>query len=562
MQIDKIRAIWLFFCMFLVSTASTALGQNEGLGDLDEAINKKIDAQSLQDLEGVAALVESALAKGLDDENTSFAKKMLGSISLQRGQAIVGRLKQGGISPGQFQQLRTEALGSLEKAVENDPALGDAHMLIASLSVLPGGNPKRAMEAANAAIENIEDSAKRSEAFVMRALLQEDVDKRIEDLNSAVVADPGNMKAIQARAVLQLQRGETDAGVSDLKMLLEKDPSNTGAAVAAAEALIQMDRAEDAVEILNGAIKAQPSAPLYLLRSELRRVEGKDDEAMADLDRALAMEANNPAALLLRAENRLRKDDVDGARADVDSAMALQPGNGRGVFLRSIIAAQQQRYADAINDMKILVRNQPENTIWALQLGNYYQLDDRPRKAIEVASEILKRESDQWQALRLRGDAYLSINEHDKAIADYEAALQIPVATEEELETNPSAMSAQSRSGLANNLAWVLATSPKDELRNGEKALKYGTEAAELTEFKEPHILSTLAAAYAESGDFNKAIEWAEKAVNLGKDQGHEQLEQLEKELDSYRENKPWREEQNVEENKIPILSPEEVIDT
>ena len=274
------------------------------------------------------------------------------------------------------------------------------------------------------------------------------------------------------------------------------------------------------------------------------------------------MDGNNPAALLLRAENKLRKDDIDGAKTDVDNAMALQPGNGRGIFLRSLIAAQQQRYADAINDMKLLVRNQPENTIWALQLGNYYQLDNRPRKAIEVATDILKQKADDWQALRLRGDAYLSISEHDKAVADYEAALQLPLATEEQLETDPSAMSKTSRSGLANNLAWVLATSPKDELRNAEKSVKYGTEAAELTEFKEPHILSTLAAAYAESGDFAKAIEWAEKAVELGKAEEHEQLEQLEKELESYRENKPWREEQKVDENKTPILSPEEVIDT
>ena len=77
-----------------------------------------------------------------------------------------------------------------------------------------------------------------------------------------------------------------------------------------------------------------------------------------------------------------------------------------------------------------------------------------------------------------------------------------------------------------------------------------------------PHILSTLAAAYAEIGDFENAVKWSTKSVNLGKEEEHEQQEQLEKELESYKASKPWREKQETEENAVPILSPEDLIDT
>ena len=59
-----------------------------GQEDLDESVVKRIDAETPEQLDAVAKLLESALAKGLSEENAAFANKMLGSIYLQRSEQI------------------------------------------------------------------------------------------------------------------------------------------------------------------------------------------------------------------------------------------------------------------------------------------------------------------------------------------------------------------------------------------------------------------------------------------------------------------------------------------
>ena len=63
-----------------------------------------------------------------------------------------------------------------------------------------------------------------------------------------------------------------------------------------------------------------------------------------------------------------------------------------------------------------------------------------------------------------------------------------------------------------NNLAWSLAANPRPELRNGREAVELAGKAVELTGQQQPVFMGTLAAAYAEDGQFAKAVETAEKA--------------------------------------------------
>ena len=85
------------------------------------------------------------------------------------------------------------------------------------------------------------------------------------------------------------------------------------------------------------------------------------------------------------------------------------------------------------------------------------------------------------------------------AIADYTAAARL----------NPNDADAPSL------LAWFLATTPDEKLRNGPKAVAYAQKACELSEWKNSWHLNRLAVAHAASGNFEEAVKWEQKALEL-----------------------------------------------
>ncbi len=96
--------------------------------------------------------------------------------------------------------------------------------------------------------------------------------------------------------------------------------------------------------------------------------------------------------------------------------------------------------------------------------------------------------------------------------------------------------------GLHNAKGWLLATCPDDALRDGRLAVEHGTTACELSNWSRPEFVDTLAAAYAESGDFEEAVRWQREAIDLGPtfavESYHERLELFQQGL-PYREGVP-----------------------
>ena len=95
---------------------------------------------------------------------------------------------------------------------------------------------------------------------------------------------------------------------------------------------------------------------------------------------------------------------------------------------------------------------------------------------------------------------------------------------------------------LLSNLAWVLATCPEASARNGARAVELAEQARRLSGDKDPVLLGTLAAAYAEAGRFADAVATAQRALELVCAQANTaQTETLRARLELYRSGSPFR---------------------
>ena len=93
-----------------------------------------------------------------------------------------------------------------------------------------------------------------------------------------------------------------------------------------------------------------------------------------------------------------------------------------------------------------------------------------------------------------------------------------------------------------NDLAWLLATNPKPERREGAEAVRLAERACALSGGKEARFWGTLDAAYAEAGRFVDAMATATKARDLALAAGQPDIAQrAEERLALYRAGKPYR---------------------
>ncbi len=93
-----------------------------------------------------------------------------------------------------------------------------------------------------------------------------------------------------------------------------------------------------------------------------------------------------------------------------------------------------------------------------------------------------------------------------------------------------------------NNLAMMLAACPEAKYRDGRRAVESATRACELTEWKQPENLDTLAAAYAEAGDFDAAVRWQARAIEFLMEEREKEEGDFRSRLVLYQAKKPYRE--------------------
>lgn len=170
-----------------------------------------------------------------------------------------------------------------------------------------------------------------------------------------------------------------------------------------------------------------------------------------------------------------------------------------------------------------IIRLNPDNSVALINRALEYTKRKDYQKTITDCSRAIEIDSDCLEGYSLRAIASYKLGEYTKAIADFRQAIRI----------NPNHMSS------LQILAWVLSTAPQAKFRDGKYAVELATRACKLTNWKNPSSLSCLAAAQAEVGNFQAAIQYQKKAVSLTTENN---VKGYHKTLDLYQAGKPYRE--------------------
>jgi protein O-mannosyl-transferase len=240
-----------------------------------------------------------------------------------------------------------------------------------------------------------------------------------------------------------------------------------------------------------------------------------------------------------------QRGDVDGAIVRYQKALDIQPGYAEAHNDLGIALAQKGQLDKAIAEFEEALKIHPNEAAVENNLGTALLQKGQVDQAMALFQKVLEIQPDYADAHHNLGTALLQKGRVDDAIVKFQKTLEIRpddapahndlgrallqkgrvdeaiAQFQKALEIRPDFPLAQNNLG---HTAWVLATSPQASVRNGARAVELAQQAERLSEGRNPVILGTLAAAYAEVGRFTDAVATAQQALQLANAQSNAAL--------------------------------------
>jgi tetratricopeptide (TPR) repeat protein len=229
--------------------------------------------------------------------------------------------------------------------------------------------------------------------------------------------------------------------------------------------------------------------------------------------------AHNNLGMLL-----IESGKVDESLAHFQRAVEIDPKDPKALVNFGSVLPLVGRNQEAISAYQKALKINPLDQVTYFNLGLSLAMEGREEEAIAAYQKALEIDSAFKEAYGNLGILYSQKGDISQAFSCYLKALEI----------DPQFVLA------LNNLAWILAAHPESVFRNGPQAVAHAEKANLLSGSKNPEILKTLAAAYAETGRFAEAIRTARAAIALTQVHGASTI--LQKQLALYQQGHPWRE--------------------
>ena len=249
---------------------------------------------------------------------------------------------------------------------------------------------------------------------------------------------------------------------------------------------------------------------------------GKIDEAITEYKKALAINPNFAEAYYNLGNAYSAKGQTEESIAAYKRALAIDPNLVEALNNLGLVYEDKGMLDDAILEYQKALTINHEYSKAAANLSAAYSKKGSFDDSLSSYQKVLATNPSDAKAYFNLGMLYTTKDRVEEAIFHFRQAITI----------NPNYINAY------NNLAWIYATSQNSAFRNGEKAVALAIKACELTQFKNVSMLDTLAAAYAETRNFEKAIEYQKRAIDLSQT---EVKPTLLKRLEIYQSGQPYR---------------------
>jgi tetratricopeptide (TPR) repeat protein len=247
------------------------------------------------------------------------------------------------------------------------------------------------------------------------------------------------------------------------------------------------------------------------------------DKAVADFDRAIELDPKATLAYYHRANIAYGKGRYDQALADYNAVIEQDPGFDWAYHVRGWIYYRRQDYDRALADYQTAIKLVPTETVFYRDRGNVAFARKKYDDALADYTKSIELDPAYVVPWNLRGRTWEAKKEYAKARADYEKAVEL-------------AGKQPGFAGYHTALATLLAACPDATVRDGKKALEMARRAYELA--KGPTELAALAAAHAELGEFDQAVEWQTMAIAAAPKTLSDQYRER---LKLYQDKKPYR---------------------
>jgi tetratricopeptide (TPR) repeat protein len=226
-----------------------------------------------------------------------------------------------------------------------------------------------------------------------------------------------------------------------------------------------------------------------------------------------------------RGQIYMRKGLYEKAVKEYQSVLKLRPDaedhNNLGLSFQRL-----GNYDQAVLHFRESVALNPQKIEANINLGTALYESGHANEALAYIKKAQRMDPDFQNISLILGTIYMHSGQTKNAISEYQTGL---AKDPEDIR-------------LAVQLAWVLATSSNRSFRDGDKAIGIAQNICEKTNYLFPEILDVLACAYAETGQFDRAIGTAQRAFQLAKSANKKNLtEQIQLRMDLYQSKQPYR---------------------